>query len=227
MSTICSQWRIGPPLRVRRPRCQEQRSNQTNVSAHCSPSFRAIAQRISRWRDVPVYCTELFAWLVSNPRCNRERLAIACSTARALPTARRSACVEESSVRSRLYCNCGDDARDLPNPVALPLLSPLPGTAQRHRLGIAFSSVTYRAQRQTRPSVKEQFAFDYCETATAPNHATNVIFNAVWITTGNGHPNVVALPDLLPGPETRWWWWGIVVSGACGDGVNHRYRNSG
>jgi hypothetical protein len=53
--------------------------------------------------------------------------------------------VEESSVRSRLYCNCGDDARDLPNPVALPLLSLLPGTAQRYWLGVAFSLLEPRA----------------------------------------------------------------------------------
>ena len=133
-------------LSVRCRCCQEQHSNQTNVSAHCSSSFRAIAQRISRWRDVPIYCTELFAWLVSNPRCNRERLAIACSTARALPTARRPVCVEESSVRSRLYCNCGDDARDHPNPEALPLLSLLPGASPRCWLGVAFSSIVTRVE---------------------------------------------------------------------------------
>jgi hypothetical protein len=34
-----------------RPRCQEQCSNQANVSAHFSSSLRVFARRILRWQD--------------------------------------------------------------------------------------------------------------------------------------------------------------------------------
>src|SRR6516165_236869 len=94
-------------------------------------------------------------------------------------------------------------------------------------LGATFSLVAYRLQWQTRSLVEVESAFDHGEVATAPNRTTKVVLDAEGVACSHADADVVALPDLLPGPETRWWWWGIVVSGACGDGVNHRYSNSG
>jgi hypothetical protein len=92
-------------------------------------------------------------------------------------------------------------------------LSLLPGTAQRIRLGKTFSLVAYRLKWQTRPLVEVESAFDHGEVATTPNRTTKVVLDAEGVAGGYGDADVVALPDLLPGPETWWWWWIAFIGG--------------
>jgi hypothetical protein len=79
-----------------------------------------------------------------------------------------------------------------------------------------FSPVARWLQWQTRPPVEEEFALDHGETATTPNRAAKVIFDAEWVTRGDGDADIIALPDLLPGPEARQRWIAFI------GGVRHR-----
>ena len=63
--------------------------------------------------------------------------------------------------------------------------------------------VAYRLQWQTRSLVEVESAFDYGEVATTPDRTTKIIFDAEGIAPGYGDADIVALPDLLPGPEAQ------------------------
>jgi hypothetical protein len=67
-------------------------------------------------------------------------------------------------------------------------------------------------QWQTRSLVEVESAFDYGEVATTPNRTTKVVLDAEGVTRGDGDADIIALPDLLPGPEARWGRGNIVVS---------------
>src|SRR5262245_42307652 len=87
---------------------------------------------------------------------------------------------------------------------------------QRHPLESNFSPVARWLQWQTRPPIEEEFALDHGETATTPNRAAKVIFDAEQVTRGDGDSDIIALPDLLPGPEARQRWIAFI------GGVRHR-----
>jgi hypothetical protein len=105
------------------------------------------------------------------------------------------------------------------------VLSLLPGTTQRIRLGKTFSLVAYRLKWQTRSLVEVESAFDHGKVATAPNRATKVVFNAEGIAARDGDADIVALPDLLPGPEARRWWWIAFIGGIRYRCTTHRQRS--
>src|ERR1700730_1619014 len=100
-------------------------------------------------------------------------------------------------------------------------LPPLPGAAQRHQLGIAFSSVTNRSQWQTRPLIEVECPFDHGEVAATPDCATQVVFDTEGVAGSDGDADIIALPDLLPGPEA-WQRWIAFISGVRCRCTKHR-----
>ena len=62
--------------------------------------------------------------------------------------------------------------------------------------------------------VEVELTLHNSEAATAPDRAAKIILNLEWRASGDGQPNIVALPHLLPGPELRGLRGGVVLIGA-------------
>src|SRR5262249_18582464 len=58
--------------------------------------------------------------------------------------------------------------------------------------------------------VEVELTLHNSEAATAPDRAAKIILNLEWRASGDGQPNIVALPHLLPGPELRGLRGGVV-----------------